>query len=99
MVLGRACKNAAHDEGTHRINGDLVPRCTDRGYDDVSSGRWAVSVTHLVSQYIVPVRWRVSMSRQQTSTTSQQSEWRTYARYRAVCGLRVGSMLDGGQCQ
>ena len=75
MALGRACKNAVHDEGTHRIDGDLV--CTERGYDDVSSGQWAVSVTHLVSQYITPVRWRVSMSRQQTSTASQKSKWRT----------------------
>ena len=48
----------------NRIDGDLVPQCTECGYDDVSSGRWAVLVTHLVSQYIAPVRWRVSMSRQ-----------------------------------
>ena len=42
MALGRVCKNAAHDEGTYRIDGDMIPRCTERGYDVVSSGQWAV---------------------------------------------------------
>ena len=90
-ALGRPCKRAVHDKGTY---GEHVPRYAESGYDDMSSSRWAVYVTHLARSIYPSARRDVDVAADQCRVAAKRMTNSARVARASKKGGRFAGLLD-----